>query len=98
MFLRKATNSGRPFGSETFVDLLAFRLNQVLKLKKPGRPKKKCGGVSLVYYVFPDYTRINDYHRTPFCPSLGLLRLQLLQALRLLSQPLRVPGGTVEQG
>jgi len=41
--IRKATNSGRPFGSETFVDLLEFRLNQVLKPKNPGRPKKKTG-------------------------------------------------------
>src|ERR1035437_9764702 len=30
--------------------------------------------------------------------SPGLLRHQLLQALRLFSQPLRVPGGTVEYG
>lgn len=41
--IRKATNSGRPFGSESFVDMLEFRLNQVLKPKKPGRPKKKTG-------------------------------------------------------
>ena len=39
--IRKATNSGRPFGSESFVDMLEFRLNQVLKPKKPGRPKNK---------------------------------------------------------
>ena len=41
--IRKATNSGRPFGSESFVDMLAFRLSQELKPKKPGRPKKKTG-------------------------------------------------------
>jgi hypothetical protein len=41
--IRKATNSGRPFGAETFVDQLEFRLNQVLKPKKPKRPKKKTG-------------------------------------------------------
>jgi len=41
--IRKATNSGRPFGSESFVDILEFRLNQDLKPKKPGRPKKKTG-------------------------------------------------------
>jgi len=41
--IRKATNSGRPFGSESFVDMLEFRLNQVLKPKNPGRPKKKTG-------------------------------------------------------
>ena len=33
-----------------------------------------------------------------FISSLGLLLLQLLQALWLLSQPLRVLGGTVEYG
>ena len=42
--IRKATNSGRPFGSESFVDMLEFRLNQTLKPRKPGRPKKKTGG------------------------------------------------------
>jgi len=41
--IRKATNSGRPFGSESFVDMLEFRLNQELKPKKPGRPKKITG-------------------------------------------------------
>jgi putative transposase len=41
--IRKATNSGRPFGSETFVDVLEFRLNQSLKPGKPGRPKKETG-------------------------------------------------------
>jgi putative transposase len=34
----KATNTGRPFGSEKFVDLLEVRLNAVLRTKKPGRP------------------------------------------------------------
>jgi putative transposase len=41
--IRRATNSGRPFGSDTFVDMLEFRLNQTLKPGKPGRPKKKTG-------------------------------------------------------
>jgi putative transposase len=38
--IRKATRTGRPFGSESFVDVLEFRLKQVLRPKKPGRPKK----------------------------------------------------------
>ena len=41
--IRKATNSGRPFGSESFVDMLEFRLNQTLKPRRPGRPRKKTG-------------------------------------------------------
>ena len=43
--IRKAPNSGRPFGSETFVDLLELRLNQVLKPKKLGVLKRKRGSV-----------------------------------------------------
>lgn len=41
--IRRSTNSGRPFGSESFVDMLEFQLNQVLKPRKPGRPRKKTG-------------------------------------------------------
>jgi len=41
--IRRATTSGRPFGSESFIDLLEFQLNQTLKPKKPGRPRKKTG-------------------------------------------------------
>ena len=41
--IRRATKSGRPFGSESFVDRLEFQLNQTLKPGKPGRPKKKYG-------------------------------------------------------
>lgn len=41
--IRRATNSGRPFGSETFIDMLEFKLNQTLKPGKPGRPRKKTG-------------------------------------------------------
>jgi putative transposase len=41
--IRKATTSGRPFGSDSFIDSLEFRLNQSLKPKKPGRPRKKTG-------------------------------------------------------
>lgn len=38
--IRRATRTGRPFGSESFVDLLEFRLQQSLKAKKRGRPFK----------------------------------------------------------
>lgn len=45
--LRKATRTGRPFGSETFIDELELLRNQSLRPRKPGRPKKKTGGASL---------------------------------------------------
>jgi len=35
--IRKATRTGRPFGSENFVDMLEFRLNQPIKAQKKGR-------------------------------------------------------------
>jgi putative transposase len=38
--IRKATRTGRPFGSEDFVDLLEFQLKQPLKANKRGRPYK----------------------------------------------------------
>ena len=41
--IRRATRTGRPFGSESFVDLLEFQLNQPLKGKKRGRPYKTNG-------------------------------------------------------
>ena len=41
--IRRATNSGRPFGSESFIDMLEFQLNQALKPGKLGRPRKKTG-------------------------------------------------------
>jgi hypothetical protein len=41
--IRRATRTGRPFGSESFVDMLEFRLNQSLKPRKPGRPRTKLG-------------------------------------------------------
>lgn len=41
--IRKATRTGRPFGSESFVDLLEFQLQQPLKAKKRGRPYKANG-------------------------------------------------------
>ena len=41
--IRRATNTGRPFGSESFIDMLEFRLNQPLKPGKPGRPRTKTG-------------------------------------------------------
>jgi len=41
--IRRATRTGRPFGSEVFVDLLEFQMNQPLKAKKRGRPFKTNG-------------------------------------------------------
>ena len=41
----KATRTGRPFGSESFVDMLEFRLNCSLRPRKAGRPRKSGGGV-----------------------------------------------------
>jgi putative transposase len=41
--IRKATRTGRPFGSEGFINMLEFRLKQVLKPKRVGRPPKKNG-------------------------------------------------------
>ena len=37
--IRRATQTGRAFGSESFIDMLGFRLNQSLKPGKPGRPR-----------------------------------------------------------
>ena len=39
--IRKATRTGRPFGSESFIDMLEFRLNCSLRPRKAGRPRKK---------------------------------------------------------
>lgn len=41
--IRKATRTGRPFGSESFMEILEYRLNQSLKPRKPGRPRLKTG-------------------------------------------------------
>jgi putative transposase len=41
--IRKATRTGRPFGSEGFINMLEFRLKRVLKPKGVGRPPKKNG-------------------------------------------------------
>jgi putative transposase len=41
--IRKATRTGRPFGSEAFIERLEFHLNQLLKPQKVGRPRKKIG-------------------------------------------------------
>jgi putative transposase len=43
--IRKATSTGRPFGSETFIEKMEFQLNQSLRPRKPGRPKNKKGSV-----------------------------------------------------
>jgi putative transposase len=36
----KATKTGRPFGTETFIDEMEFSLNRSLRPKRPGRPRK----------------------------------------------------------
>jgi putative transposase len=41
--IRKVTRTGRPFGSESFFDMLEIRLHQVLRPKRAGRPRKKTG-------------------------------------------------------
>ena len=41
--IRKATSTGRPFGSEEFIDFVEFRSNRTLRPRKPGRPKKESG-------------------------------------------------------
>jgi putative transposase len=38
--IRRATNSGRPFGSEPFIDQMELGLNQRLRPGAPGRPRK----------------------------------------------------------
>ncbi len=37
--IRKATRTGRPCGSEKFIDTLELQLHQPLRAKKPGRPR-----------------------------------------------------------
>lgn len=41
--IRKATSTGHPFGSEAFIDNMELHLNQTLRPRKPGRPKKENG-------------------------------------------------------
>ncbi len=41
--IRRATRTGRPFGTEQCIDQLEFRLNQPLRPGKPGRPRTKIG-------------------------------------------------------
>jgi putative transposase len=41
--IRRATRTGRPFGSDNFVDLLEFQLQQPLKARRRGRPYKTNG-------------------------------------------------------
>jgi putative transposase len=42
--IRRATRTGRPYGTDQFIDHLEFQLNQPIRPKKPGRPQKtgKC--------------------------------------------------------
>jgi putative transposase len=39
--IRYSTRTGRPFGSETFVKKMEKKLDRILILKSPGRPRKK---------------------------------------------------------
>ena len=39
----ETVRTGRPFGSESFVNMLEYQLNQKLKPRKAGRPSKKYG-------------------------------------------------------
>ena len=39
--IRKATKTGRPLGSDSFIDKLELQLKQPLRPKMPGRPRKK---------------------------------------------------------
>ncbi len=41
--IRKATRSGRPFGSESFIDTIEYALNRRVRAKKVGRPCKTTG-------------------------------------------------------
>lgn len=38
--IRRATRTGRPLGSDAFIESMEFRLKQTLRPKKAGRPKK----------------------------------------------------------
>ena len=42
--IRRTTRTGRPYGTDQFIDQLEFLLNQQLRPVKPGRPPKtgKC--------------------------------------------------------
>jgi putative transposase len=39
--IRTVTRTGRPFGSEGFIDRLEFSLGQSLRVRKAGRPRRK---------------------------------------------------------
>ena len=39
--IRKATSTGRPFGTESFIDEIEILVNRSLRPKKAGRPRKK---------------------------------------------------------
>jgi putative transposase len=41
--IRKATRTGRPFGSEWFVGMLESQMQQTLRPNKVGRPRKEIG-------------------------------------------------------
>ena len=39
--IRKATSTGRPFGTESFIDEIEFLVNRSLRPQKAGRPRRK---------------------------------------------------------
>ncbi len=39
--IRKATRTGRPFGTESFVDTLEYELHRTVRAKRAGRPRKQ---------------------------------------------------------
>ena len=39
--IRQATRTGRPFGSDNFIDSLEFSLAQTLRPRRAGRPRKE---------------------------------------------------------
>lgn len=45
--IRSSTRTGRPFGTESFIDRLETLVGQPLRPGKPGRPPKKLGSVPL---------------------------------------------------
>ena len=38
--IRKATRTGRPLGTESFIDTIEYKLNRTVRAKKAGRPRK----------------------------------------------------------
>jgi putative transposase len=58
--IRRSTMTGRPFGSECFIDMLELRLNQPLRPKKSGRPRSDVSCLSLESMPLSDILNTND--------------------------------------